>query len=985
MSQFGMADETARGESVRSPLSPADARAAFVLDSPDIKIELAAAEPEVIDPVAIAFGSDGALWVVEMRDYPYGPRPGSGELPQSRIRRLVDVDGDGRFESATTFAENLLFPTGILPWRDGLLVTLAGEIVFLPDRNQDGTADGRETWFTGFTQENSQLRANHPTFGPDGRIYVANGLRGGTIVTARTEWESHGKSVALAGFDFCFDPITGAATSVSGHGQFGLCFDEAGNRFVCSNRHPAQHVVMEDEAIRRNPFLAVKGVVQDVAAPAESSKLYPISRAWTTSTLHANQFTAACGVQIARGDALPPEYRGNVFTCDPTGNLVHRERLRPAGATFAGEPVAENREFLASPDPWFRPVNLANGPDGSLYVVDMYRAVIEHPDWMPAELKTRRDLLDGNDRGRIWRVTAARPDARAARPAMPLDRLSTPNLVTLLEHPDGWHRDTAHRLLTERDPGAVLEALQSHWKQNSLSQDRLRVLLLMFQLDPAGTRAAVAGPGLSSPDSRVRELTVMILGPTLPEFLGDRAETFVRDETDDRVRFRLALGLAQKGTEEHRGLMVSLLDRGATDPWLRIAVCTMKPDPADSLVRALLDHWAARRRVPAGSAELVEQLCDVAASQAAPQPVNALVAQLLAFQIEGTSAEELAEIAWAGLRGIGQASSRRGVDFQSQLRQLTREEQARLQVLRVRATAVVTEAEQPESRRLAVLKTLRFLQDKDATTALLQFVRSEGPIPVKVAALETLSASSDSEIGPALLQGFGRLTPALRRAVLDVLLSNDSRITLLLEAIESGAMAATELDVTRQNRLLKHRTPTIRERAARLFQTSGSADRAAIVAQYQSAVDRRGDPQKGRAVFEKNCVTCHRIDTLGVNVGPDISDTRDKTPAYLLTNILDPNRAVDANYFGYTVVTKQGKILTGLIKSETASSITIRLPEGKEETLLRTDVDEMTSSGLSLMPVGLERTISVEQMSDLVTYLKNWRYLNGAVPLADER
>jgi putative heme-binding domain-containing protein len=116
-------------------------------------------------------------------------------------------------------------------------------------------------------------------------------------------------------------------------------------------------------------------------------------------------------------------------------------------------------------------------------------------------------------------------------------------------------------------------------------------------------------------------------------------------------------------------------------------------------------------------------------------------------------------------------------------------------------------------------------------------------------------------------------------------------------------------------------------------------------------------------------------------VGPDIADTRDKTPAYLLTNILDPNRAVDANYFGYTLVTNQGRILTGLVKSETASAITIRLPEGKEETVLRADVDELKSSGLSLMPVGVEKAITVEQMTDLIAFLKNWRYMDGAVPL----
>ena len=181
--------------------------------------------------------------------------------------------------------------------------------------------------------------------------------------------------------------------------------------------------------------------------------------------------------------------------------------------------------------------------------------------------------------------------------------------------------------------------------------------------------------------------------------------------------------------------------------------------------------------------------------------------------------------------------------------------------------------------------------------------------------------------------------------------------------------------------VLKHRNKELSARAEKLFNLAAAPDRVAVLASYQSALEQKGDPAKGRAVFEKNCVTCHRVANVGVNVGPDIGDTRDKLPAYLLMNILDPNRAVDANYFGYTLITKQGKPYTGLIKSETAVSITMRLPEGKEETILRSDVDELKTNGLSLMPVGFEKNISIEQMADLISFLKNWRYLDGTIPM----
>ena len=222
----------------------------------------------------------------------------------------------------------------------------------------------------------------------------------------------------------------------------------------------------------------------------------------------------------------------------------------------------------------------------------------------------------------------------------------------------------------------------------------------------------------------------------------------------------------------------------------------------------------------------------------------------------------------------------------------------------------------------------------------------------------------------------------MRRAILDVLLSSDARTILLLESLEAGQIKVSEIDPTRQMRLTRHRNKDLSTRAEKLFASAIAPDRIAVLEKYKVAIDTVGDAQRGRAVFEKNCVTCHRVANLGVNVGPDIGDTRDKLPDYLLMNILDPNRAVDANYFGYTLVTKQGKPYTGLVKSETATSITIRMPEGKEETVLRSEVEELKTGGQSLMPVGFEKTISVEQMSDLISFLKNWRYLDGAIPLS---
>ena len=237
---------------------------------------------------------------------------------------------------------------------------------------------------------------------------------------------------------------------MSGVGQFGTTFDDFGNRFVCSNRNPCQHVVLSDADLARTPWAAVASVMHDVSPPGEASHVYPLTRAWTTSTLHAGQFTAACGVTIYRGDLLGDAYYGNSFTCEPTANLVHRDVLEPHGATFQSRTADAGTDFLASQDEWFRPVNLANGPDGGLYVVDMYRAVIEHPEWVPDELKHRPDERLGDDRGRIYRIVPAEFDHKHAKNRLSIASVSTSDLVLLLDHANSWHRDTAARLLYER-------------------------------------------------------------------------------------------------------------------------------------------------------------------------------------------------------------------------------------------------------------------------------------------------------------------------------------------------------------------------------------------------------------------------------------------------------------------------------------------------------------------------------------------------------
>ena len=393
-----------------SPLAPAEALKAFEA-APGLRVELVAAEPLVASPCAIAFDSKGRLFVAENRGYPIGPK--EGEKPAGVIALLEDTDGDGRMDKRTVFADSLTFPNGVLPWNGGLIVTCAPDVLFLKDNDGDGVADERRVLLTGFaTTGSTQLRVNAPTIGPDGLIYLAAGLSGGTVTCP-----SHPERPALKmTSDIRFHPQSLEVELVDGKSQYGMSFDIFGNRFICMNRVPVQHVVFDSKWLKRNPRLAFSETVQDCNARDafngingghDGVRLFPISSNITTADGHAGSFSAACGVKVWQGTSLlTPECANTVLSCDPTGNLIHADRLTPKGATFMATPAYEGREFLASRDDWFRPVYLAKGPEGALYVADMYRKVIEHPDYLAEEVRKHTDFESGKTLGRIWRVRA---------------------------------------------------------------------------------------------------------------------------------------------------------------------------------------------------------------------------------------------------------------------------------------------------------------------------------------------------------------------------------------------------------------------------------------------------------------------------------------------------------------------------------------------------------------------------------------------------
>lgn len=984
-----------------SPLTPEESLKHFQID-PDCRIELVAAEPDVSAPVSIAFDEKGQLWVVEMHDYPNGPAP--GEPGKSRIRVLTDEDGDGKYSNPRVFVDQLLFANSLMHWDGGVLVTTDGKLIYFKDTDGDGKSDLREVWFEGFATENPQLRCNHPTFGPDNWIYVANGLRNGKVRAVRPKWPQPapesaklGEPVDISGRDFRFNPFTGECEAVSGYGQFGLTFDDEGNRYVCSNRNPCMKVIIEERHLKLNPNLAVPRVVEDVSPAGEQSKLYPISRAWTTSNLHAGQFSAACGLIFYRGTALPPKFYNQSFTCDPTGNLVHFNNAVYKEA---------KREFLASDETWFRPVNTAMGPDGALYIVDMYRAVIEHPEYMPAELKTRPDLSIGADRGRIWRITSKTSEPGGVSPRttpLPSDPVEVAKLVA---HPNGWHRDTAHRLLVE----------ECQSDENTAAELTLRSIL---RREPSDTGSVVAlrvleGLGVLSAEDLVlviqREaLDESVRMESLQQYKKGRKDPSVKqtrpsgllheaiiaselhildDEkyqprehrlrsillslgTGDlqhasRQRLHLALGQLRDAEREARKVLAieSLLNSGSIETAIGIGLGEAESLPSISisvLERHPLPHIlieaAVRKATLDEIASILHHLTRFTDITGVVVAIDTMKSRGIALQSVLDSSKEAQE-AWGKFRDsiIEEANRGRSIFPGDELEYLGRE------------------------RLRLVLRCLSHFELAKTKPALQRILTLDPATDVLIAAIESCRSYPDPDGMELVLLNFESRTNAVRSTIISALLTSEPRITKLLDLVESNQVSFLEIGQTRLASLQQVKNIEIQARLQKLIAANAPADRSKVLEEYQAALAHEHDPLRGRELFAKNCAQCHKVGDLGVEVAPNISDSRVKTQAQLLTDILDPNRAIDNNYFSYTLVDKAGTVATGIISAETSSSVTLKQPEGKTITVLRSDIEQLKPNGVSLMPVGFEKQLTVAQMADVISFVKNWRYLDGSVP-----
>jgi putative membrane-bound dehydrogenase-like protein len=957
------------------PLSAEDALAAFVLE-PGYRIELAAAEPLVRDPIAIAFDERGRMYVVESRGYP-GPLEGSHE-PVRRdgvVALLEDTDRDGRFDKRTDFARDLAFPNGVMPWDGGVFVTSAPDLLYLKDTNGDGVADERHIALSGFDDTRTpQLRFSHPTLGIDNWVYLTSGLTGGRVTVPDDPQRA---PVVFGASDSRFNPLTLAFELTAGQGQYGLTFDDYGHRFTCSNRRPVMHAVLEPSYLKRNPHLAFSDTVHDVSAAGTQAPVFPISGDTTTASFmpslmsapHAGTFTAASGVHIHRGDALPPSGRNSLFICESAQNLVQRQILSADGVTFMSRPAQIGRDFLSSRDTWFRPVFAANGPDGALYIVDMYRKIIDHPQYVPEPNRATLDFEAGKERGRIYRVAAR--DWKADRKPFDLRRMSAGELSRTLEHPNAWWRETAQRLLIERRDRRAIPALRTLVRSGASGAARVHALWTLDGLK--GLEPADVARALEDPTPGVRENAVR-LAETRVRGSADLLARVVRlaEDADERVRFRAALALGESDDGRAIDALASIARRDGAVPWIRAAVLSSVRDRTNDFLRAFAGAPASSAAAKAAVMQDVGQLFGAAESR---ERCLELIVQITEPDGDfGWQPAALAGIA-QGLRsrGLGTGSASALTMLLSSDLPRASEARARMRTAFSRSSVLALDERAAVDQRLAAIRLLGHADYSQAGDTLESLLSPQHPSEIQTAAVRALAQLPDAAGAASLLapRRWRAFTPQIRDAVLSMLLTSEQQTQSLLDAVEDGRITPMELGPSRRSRLVGHRNVEIQRRAKALLAAVDSGDRMRVYERLKATVLARvADPSAGRQVFAAQCGACHAVDGAGGHVGPDLSGIRNQPAEAILLHVLVPDYEIAAGYQAYAVEIRDGRTILGRLQSEAPNSLTIRDGSSQEHVILRSDVASMSASPRSLMPAELERAMSEQGLADLIGYLK---------------
>ncbi len=959
-----------------TPLShaPADGVKSIQLD-PAWKIELYASEPMIADPVAMEIDENGRVYVVQNSGYPLDTEHRLG-----KIWLLEDSNSDGKPDKSTLFADQLTLPTGVMRWKKGILVTDAPSVWYLEDTDGDGKADIRKAVLTGFALTNPQHTVNSPVFALDNWIYLAHEGFANAVVYAE-KFGDKGSDIRFADRkgappvknerrNIRFRPDSFKLESTSSTSQFGLAFDDYGHLLTANNSNHAREEVIAARYLARNPDLMTGSSMQDVSDHGSAAQVFSIVKDPRFELLSGTGiFTSACSISW---------FQGGTLIAEPVHGLVHRDLWKQSGATYKASRAKEGVEFLASTDPWFRPVNFYHGPDGALYLIDYYRKVIEHPEWTSRETADAKDIYDGQTMGRIYRVTP-KEGATPFTTGLHLGQASDAELVQYLESPNIWWRRNAQRLLMDRRSERAVAPLAQLAQASKSPLGRLHAL---WTLDGLGRLdAAMIAAALVDAEPGVRENAVVLAESRLSD--AKLAEAVLKMETDpdSRVRFQVLATLGSVSSPASAAARKRMLDRDMEDRWFQIAALSTSSNGALPAFEAAIDsHWT---KTP-GRVNYLEQLGSILGARGK----SAELATVLAAVARPSSAGDAEWWRAAVLGGLGEGIRARHSPLapldvlfalygdpaptvrQAALRLIESAgiPRGREPLLKQAALVAADHKEQPE-RRVDALGLLALSPQSQPAEFYQKLIDPSEAESVQAAAARALGKSKGPDAAKFFLARWRSFTPAIRNEAGQALFTSADRFPLLLDAIDKGDIQPWSLSPRQRTQMQMHRDPQLRERARGLL-AAKAGNREEVVTKYQVALTMTGDSSRGKAVFEQTCSKCHKMDGVGSDVGPDLATIRNRTAGSLLGDILIPSRSIAQMYESYVVETSSRGALDGVIAQQTSTTITLVHEKGKQDVVPRSDIKQMYVSNLSAMPEDLDKEVSTAQMADLLAFLK---------------
>ena len=949
------------------PLNAAEALQSIRV--PDgFRVELIASEPMVKDPINVAFSPDGSAWVVEMADYPLG----SGE--GGRIKRLRDTDGNGTLDSVELFLTGLSYPTSVMPWRDGAIVIAAPDVLFARDTSGDGVADEREVLLTGIAESNPQHRASGFAVGLDGWLNFTSGESTKELVSHRAN-----KTYSVQHHDIAWNPDTGELRATAGDTQYIRARDDFGNWFGNSNSYPMYQFVVDS---RYQTAASIAGdSKQHLLTPAVAPPVFPRSRTVDRfNDLFAfNRFTSACSSMIVRTPGLGQEMLGAALVCEPVHNLVARFQVKPAGSSFVGERFEADKsfDFFTSTDPFCRPVRAVNAPDGTVWILDMSRQVIEHPEWIPTAWQERLNVRSGENLGRIYRVyhEGFSPKPLAPVVSKPHDLKST-EVLPKLASDNGAIRELAQLTLMWSDkkaesPDTVAIATGLHRLAFEHPNPAVRAAALGCLTSIDALAASDLISALDDRDPRVvrvaLELSEPLLGSSDPSTAELRKQIVASAEKDRGPQVDLqwlltTLALTPSETEDK---LATVAARSIENSWIirSLSLC-QDPAQAKQLCAGLLS--AARR--PSGLPNSVfadiQQCTSRLWSRLGPDSQSSLLNEHFGVLPANSNSaltppQLLLLTAYSESKGDAKPDkARQAVDLV--LRKITENSLVRMM-----------NDDAPEAERLVLINLLGcgLVAEEQSLQAVAKLVDARQLPSVQEAALLAARRINSAQVGAMLIQLWPRLTAEARSVAATSLLTRKPWVEQLVAALEKGDIKPTDLDVATGQQLKSYGDRKIRTRCELVF--GKPTARASVVTQFMSEMPKNAKPEDGKQSFADNCAVCHRPAEGKPLVGPSIDNLGHWSVEQWVTAILDPNRAIEPKFHHYIVLTVDGQVLAGVIQQRTAQSVRLAAVDGSEREVALANIEEIRDTGVSLMPEGLETKLTPEKLAALIAFLRS--------------